>query len=36
MSEKAVQLASLRSKKLPEKAQNLLGRSYRNPIFHSS
>ena len=35
MSEEAAKLFELRNKKLHEKAQNLLGRSFRNAVVHS-
>jgi len=35
MTEDAAKLVELRNKKLHEKAQNLLGRSFRNAIIHS-
>ena len=36
MSDEVAKLIQLRNKKLHEKAQNLLGRSFRNAIVHSS
>ena len=35
MTENAAKLIELRNKKLHEKAQNLLGRSFRNAVIHS-